>query len=137
MSTSRSCPSLPRVKKLSSRVRPGVTDTRARLVRPVSALIRLDLPTLERPAKQISGLPSVGRPSILTTPLTKLHPPLNSASPRAISAFENSASIVEVMAMLHPRRHARTCSGHPIEPCNPQRQSPLDRRDKPGDDASE
>ena len=56
--------SLPSVKKLSSRVRPGVTDTRARLVRPVSALIRLDLPTLERPAKAISGFPSGGRPSM-------------------------------------------------------------------------
>src|SRR3954469_23301236 len=48
----------PRRKKISSCVRPGVWEVRASALRPVSALIRLDLPTLERPAKAIS-IPSV------------------------------------------------------------------------------
>ena len=42
-------------KKLSSCVRPGVCEVRASVLRPVSALTRLDLPTLERPAKAISS----------------------------------------------------------------------------------
>ena len=41
-------------KKISSCVRPGVCEVRARARRPVSALIRLDLPTLERPATATS-----------------------------------------------------------------------------------
>jgi len=40
-------------KMLSSCVRPGVFEVRARLVVPVSALISDDLPTLERPANAI------------------------------------------------------------------------------------
>ena len=40
---------------MSSWVRPGVRDVRARLKRPVSALMSEDLPTFERPAKAISG----------------------------------------------------------------------------------
>ena len=46
-------------KKISSWVRPGVCEVRASALRPVSALIRLDLPTLERPAKAISS-PRIG-----------------------------------------------------------------------------
>src|SRR4029453_5829398 len=46
-------------KKISSCVRPGVCEVRASALRPVSALIRLDLPTLERPAKAISS-PAIG-----------------------------------------------------------------------------
>src|SRR5262245_43551204 len=42
-------------------VRPGVLLTRARPRRPASALMALDLPTLERPAKAISGGPGGGR----------------------------------------------------------------------------
>src|SRR3981189_1261670 len=52
MSTSVSGPAP--VKKISSWVRPGVLEVRANALRLVSALIRLDLPTLERPAKAIS-----------------------------------------------------------------------------------
>src|SRR6267142_3474273 len=48
-------------------VRPGVLLVLARLRRPARALIALDLPTLERPAKAISGGPggkrSAGRPA--------------------------------------------------------------------------
>src|SRR5262249_7704961 len=47
-------------KKTSPRVRPGVRDVRARPCRPTSVLITDDLPTLERPAKAISGGPSGG-----------------------------------------------------------------------------
>src|SRR2546423_7267387 len=43
--------------QLTRRVRPGVRDVRARSL-PISALIRLDLPTFERPTTAISG--SVG-----------------------------------------------------------------------------
>src|SRR5262245_26018144 len=49
----------PPEKKMSSCVRPGVREMRARFLRPVSALIRLDLPTFERPAKAIS-MPRIG-----------------------------------------------------------------------------
>src|SRR6266700_3705947 len=41
-------------KKISSWVRPGVCEVRASALRPVSALMRLDLPTLDRPATAIS-----------------------------------------------------------------------------------
>src|SRR4029450_6318164 len=96
-----SAPSLPSTKKLSSRVRPGVTDTRARLVRPVSALRRLDLPTLDRPAKATSARPSRGRSATRVTPLTKVQGPLNSASPLARSAEVNAGSSI-VIAGLDP-----------------------------------
>src|SRR5438105_2702613 len=54
MSTRRSSLFPGTSKKISSWVRPGVWEVRASALRPVSALIRLDLPTLERPAKAIS-----------------------------------------------------------------------------------
>src|ERR1700749_4083005 len=41
-------------KKINSWVGPGVCEVRASALRLVSALIRLDLPTLERPANAIS-----------------------------------------------------------------------------------
>jgi hypothetical protein len=41
-------------------VRPGVLLVNARRLRPVSALIALDLPTFERPAKASSGGPGGG-----------------------------------------------------------------------------
>ena len=45
---------------MSSWVRPGVFDVRARPERPVSALMSEDLPTFERPAKATSGGPTGG-----------------------------------------------------------------------------
>src|SRR6187431_2284357 len=42
-------------------VRPGVLLVRARALRASSALMALDLPTLERPAKATSGGPTGGR----------------------------------------------------------------------------
>jgi hypothetical protein len=62
----------PSAKKISSWVRPGVCEVRASAVRPVSALISDDLPTLERPAKAISGAPIGGRPSDLAAGLDRL-----------------------------------------------------------------
>ena len=64
MSTRRSPPVGGPSKKISSWVRPGVCEVRARLLRPVSALISEDLPTLERPAKAISSAPIGGSVSI-------------------------------------------------------------------------
>src|SRR5262249_26125244 len=46
---------------------------RARLLRLVRALIRLDLPTLERPAKAISTGPGGGRASTVVVPAMKRH----------------------------------------------------------------
>src|SRR3954468_13917970 len=59
MSTSRSPALSGPSKKISSWVRPGVCEVRASALRPVSALIRLDLPTLERPANATS-MPAIG-----------------------------------------------------------------------------
>src|SRR5579871_944394 len=59
MSTRRRLANAGPSKKISSWVRPGVCEVRASALRPVSALIRLDLPTLERPAKAIS-IPCIG-----------------------------------------------------------------------------
>ena len=61
MSTSRSASGSPTSKKLSSCVRPGVFEVRASPLRLVSALSSEDLPTLERPAKAISGQSGSGR----------------------------------------------------------------------------
>ena len=56
----------PRLKKLRFWVRPGVCEMRASALRPVSALRSEDFPTLERPAKAISGGAIGGKPSILS-----------------------------------------------------------------------
>src|SRR4029078_1728697 len=75
-------------------------------------------PTFERPANAISARPSVGRSSILTTPLTNVHVPLNSASPRAISAVVKSAVAASTKATFghsHCRvgeaKRAHRCAG--------------------------
>ena len=44
------------------RVRPGERETRANFFRPVSILIRDDLPTFDLPVKAISGLSDTGQP---------------------------------------------------------------------------
>src|SRR5260370_42094590 len=54
MSSGRGLPGQRISKKLILRVRPGVELVRASFA-PTSALITLDLPTLERPRKAISG----------------------------------------------------------------------------------
>src|SRR5687768_7003120 len=120
MSTRVSSPEFPRLKKFSSRVRPGVTDTRARLFCPVSALFRLDFPTLDRPAKVTSGGPPCGSPSALFTPLMKLQGARNSASPLAISL---RGSTIVLAGLL--RRRPRSTGWHSKD---------VDGRDKPGHD---
>src|SRR2546430_7964087 len=93
MSTSRS-PALPGPsKKISSWVRPGVCEVRASALRPVSALIRLDLPTLERPANATS-MPAIGgKVSIEGEAQKNCQSPANSFRPCSI----NFASISVVM----------------------------------------
>ena len=48
------------MKWLMSKVLPGFDDVLAKALRLVSILIRLDLPTLDRPIKANSGLVSFG-----------------------------------------------------------------------------
>src|SRR5712671_2858695 len=60
MSSGRGLPGHRISKKLILRVRPGVELVRASFV-PTSALITLDLPTLERPRKATSGRLGAGK----------------------------------------------------------------------------
>jgi hypothetical protein len=76
------------VKKTSSWVRPGVCDVRASARRPASALIRLDLPTLERPAKAISTPRIGGRASSPPPAAANCQSPANSLRPASISSGE-------------------------------------------------
>ena len=46
------------LKKFNSCVLPGLPEVRAKFLRLRRVLIKLDLPTLERPAKAISGISS-------------------------------------------------------------------------------
>ncbi len=66
---------------MSSCVRPGVRDVRARADRPVSALTSEDLPTFERPAKAISGGPAGGNPSDLAAAKMNSQGPAKSLRP--------------------------------------------------------
>src|SRR5581483_1899214 len=91
MSTTSS-PSPP-VKNMSSCVRPGVREMRARLLRPVRALIRLDLPTLERPANAISTPRIAGSEAGVPAAAVKRHSPANRRRPASSSARVNSGSI--------------------------------------------
>src|SRR5262245_31838418 len=61
--------------------------------------MRLDLPTLDRPAKATSARPSRGRAATRVTPLTKLQGPLNSASPLARSAEVNLLLSVVIVGL--------------------------------------
>src|ERR1700722_1240857 len=71
----------PSRKKLICLVAPGVCDTRASACREVRALIRLDLPTFERPTKAISGRDSVGIASMVAAPATNSQSPANNLRP--------------------------------------------------------
>src|SRR6187431_283736 len=98
MSTRRSPAFSGPSKKISSWVRPGVCEVRARLLRPVSALIRLDLPTLERPANATSIPVILGRPSSALAAHRNCQSPANNFRPALISADVKSA----VMAPCSP-----------------------------------
>src|SRR6476660_922484 len=101
MSTSRSPALSGPSKKISSWVRPGVCEVRASALRPVSALIRLDLPTLERPANATS-MPAIGGSvSIEGEAQTNFHSPAKSFRPSSISF----ASVSAVMRRFSPARH--------------------------------
>src|SRR5947209_10117892 len=76
-------------KKISSWVRPGVCEVRASAFLPVSALIRLDLPTLERPANAIS-MPRIGGSAAMALAAAmKRQSPANNLRPRSISSSVN------------------------------------------------
>src|SRR5215813_6247130 len=87
MSTSIRGP--PAEKKISSWVRPGVCEVRASALRLVSALIRLDLPTLERPAKAISTPSMAGSDSNEAAAERKRHSAANSLRPVSLSSAVN------------------------------------------------
>src|SRR6516225_3889850 len=107
MSTSESCGGP--AKKMSSWVRPGVCEVRASALRPVSALIGLDLPTLDRPAKATSAPAMAGSTSIEPAAAVKRHSAANSRRPASISS-----SVYSVMAgdgpqplfLAHDQDHA-------------------------------
>src|SRR5277367_45957 len=80
----------PSRKKLIWRVRPGDCETRASALRPVSALMRLDLPTFERPTKAISGSSGGGIASLFAAPAMNSQGPANRRLAAAISSVENS-----------------------------------------------
>src|SRR5581483_9786012 len=103
-------------KKISSWVRPGVLEVRASALRPVSALMRLDLPTLERPAKAISTPAIGGRVSIDGDAQMNLKSPANNLRPCSI----RSASGSVVMRGFHSR-HREEQSDEAIQPFSPPR----------------
>src|SRR3954471_20526723 len=92
---------------MSSWVRPGVLDVRAKALRPVSALIRLDLPTFERPAKAISMPATGGNESTEAQARENSHWPAKSRRPVSISLAEKSLVMaavppMEALAVLLP-----------------------------------
>src|SRR5690349_12421685 len=107
----------PAEKKISSWVRPGVCEVRASALRPVSALIRLDLPTLERPAKAISLPAAGGSVSIELADQTNCQSPANSLRPASISAgVKPAASVIGLAAAAeHEHRALDARADHPRE----------------------
>src|SRR6185436_10373109 len=92
MSTSVSIGSA--AKKIRSWVRPGVCEVRAKALRPVSALIRLDLPTLERPATAISTPRGGGNDSTEPAAVAKRHSWANKRRPASSSGGEKSDAVL-------------------------------------------
>src|SRR6185369_8080974 len=86
-------------KKISSCVRPGVLEVRAKALRPVRALIRLDLPTFERPAKAISRPATGGKSPTEAQARENVHCPANSRRPVSISLAEKPL----LMGAVFPR----------------------------------
>src|ERR1044071_5475531 len=93
------------MKKLSDCVRPGVEDVRARPRTESRELIKLDLPTLERPRKAISGFESRGQSSSLNALLrnSALSEPRIFADKRGLD-LRSSAFIRGIKLLI-------TCSG--------------------------
>src|SRR5262249_19851646 len=88
MSTTPSGP--PAVKKISSWVPAGGWEVRGSALRLVSALIRLDLPTLERPAKAISTPCIGGSDSNEAAADRKRHSAAKSLRPVSLSSVVNA-----------------------------------------------
>src|SRR4051794_40270197 len=119
-------------KKISSWVRPGVCEVRASALRPVSALMREDLPTLERPANATSSPAIGGSVSMEGEAQIKCQSPANSFRPCSISFASGSAVMracfpFTVMAGLVPAIHVLLFAGP----------KDVDARDKPGHDELE
>src|SRR5215208_4948578 len=81
-------------KKMSSCVRPGVWEVRARALRPVRALIRLDLPTFERPASATSIPSAGGRTGSDPAAATKSHRPAKSRRPASTMSAGAGSSVI-------------------------------------------
>src|SRR5215470_7746762 len=108
-------------KKLSSCVRPGVFEVRARAFWPTRALISEDLPTLERPAKAISMPTGDGRDAIELLPARKRHGLAKSSRPASrASAVSLSASGMVIprgqAPLAHPTAHASALLGFAFAP---------------------
>src|SRR5271168_4530022 len=103
--------SLGPLKKINSWVRPGVLEVRAKALRPVSALMRLDLPTLDRPANAISGAAIPGSDLSELAAVAKFHSPANSRRPMSSSVLENSPSMLR---NRHMRRRWEQDGHHPV-----------------------
>src|ERR1700712_3671978 len=95
MSTSRNASGSPTSKKLSSCVRPGVFDVRARLLRLVSALSSDDLPTFDRPANATSGTSAPGRCSSLGADLRNAIGPAKVLRAASIASSSNSLTLFD------------------------------------------
>src|SRR5580698_1919849 len=104
MSTSRKPACSGPSKKINSWVRPGVLEVRASALRPVSALIRLDLPTLERPAKATSTPAIGGNVSIEGEAQMNLKSPANNLRPCSIS-FASDAAVMRGSGAASSGRH--------------------------------
>src|SRR5215813_10428739 len=92
------------VKKISSCVRPGVCEVRASARRPVSALISLDLPTLERPATAISMPRMRGSAAADPAAAANCQSPANSLRPASISARVKGCVVI----LSRPHAEERT-----------------------------
>src|SRR5260221_3662630 len=79
-------------KKISSWVRRAVFEVRASPLRLVSALIRLDLPTLDRPAKANSKPFIAGSEAGVAAAEVKRHSRANSLRPAPISVLVKASS---------------------------------------------
>src|SRR5215475_1160599 len=99
-------------KKISSWVRPGVCEVRARLLRPVNALMREDLPTLERPAKATSMAPIGGSVSIEGAAHLNCQSPAKSLRPCSISFASMSAVMRSVPGPPHGEERGTRVSNH-------------------------
>src|ERR1700687_6165774 len=112
MSTSRKPALSGPSKKINSCVRPGVCEVRASALRPVSALIRLDLPTWEGPAKATS-MPAIGgRVSIEGEAQKNCQSPANSFRPCSIS-FASMSVVMRRFSIHH--RHCEEQSDDAIQ----------------------